>query len=277
MHPEKCIRTLVINLNFNDNIDYLLAQRFLNDFWYFTGFIFILTGGYLMILAKNKKATKFIVSTIFGEIFIFTVGCGLFGLKIKYLEWCLFIVGIIIGLFVGYFCLGGNRLFRAILSITGGYIFGLIIFDLIFAHGNYRLAPILLTDTVLVFIGMGVVTIFILPDYHYFYDSIIGSYLFIRGITVLLQKLGKLVRYRELQLMLYLTNKKEMKYAEYYFEKHYPIYYIYTVIILVFMGVSMFYYYSKNVGKDDEDEKYSEEKLIGPSKSTATEDDQDLE
>jgi hypothetical protein len=275
---KSCTGNIEIHVNFQEYTEYLLIQRFLNDYWIFTGIIFLLIGIYLMILAQNKKATKFIISIIFGEMFSFTIACGLFGLKVKYMEWCLFFVGLILGIFIGYFSLGGNRLHRTILAMTSGYIFGIVVFDFIFCHQNYKLAEILLTDSILIFVGITIVGVFLAPEYHYLCDSIIGSYIFIRGISVLMQKLGKFWRFRELQLLLFLLNRYELYYANYFYNNYWPIYFIYDIFIVIFMGVSMLYYISKAVGKDeDEEEDNSEEKLIGSKKSTSLEDEEDLD
>ena len=271
---DSCIRTIEIYIDFERSKEHLLIQKFFNDYWIFTGIMFFIIGIYLMILAKNKKATKFTVSIVFGEIFSFTVGCGIFGLNVQYMEWALFSTGLILGGFIGYFCLGGNRLFRAILAITAGFILGVIMFDFIFCHQSYQISELFLTDSILIFITLSIVTIYLVPDYHYFFDSIIGSYIFIRGISILLHKLGKYARFREIQLMLYLLNRYELDYAKYYMKEKWPVYFIYDIFMLIFMGVSMLYYFTKTVGRDDDEEeekdKSNEENLIGNKKSTAT-------
>ena len=268
-----CKRTIEISVDFEDSTNYLLIQILFNDYWVVSGLLFLLIGVYLMILSQNAKATKFVISIVFGEIFTFTLGCGIFGLSIKYMEWCLVFVGLIIGGSVGYFCLGKKkRLYRAILAIDAGFISGIIMFDLIFCHRNYHMAGIILTDCVLIFIGLGLVTIYLVPEYHYFYHSIIGSYIFIRGISILMHKLGKYSRYRELQLLLYLLNRYEIDYAKHLYAEQWPVYFIYDILIIIFMGVSMFYYFSKAVGRDEE-----EEKLIGAKRTTITDNDEELE
>ena len=275
-----CERTLNIYADFEDSTEYLLIQRFMNDYWYFTGPVFFILGIYLMILATNTIATKFVISVIFGEILTFTIACGMFGLSYKYLEWILFVVGIILGIFIGYFSFNGYKLFKTILSITAGYILGIIVFDIIFLYGKFQLSEILLTDSILVFIGMAVVSIHLAPDYHYLCDSIVGGYLFIRGLTILMQYTGRYGRYRELQLILYLINNLEFSLAQYCFTNYWPIYYVYDIFIILFISVSMFYYIVRAVGKDEEEEeneKNPEEKLIGAINTTSNEDNPELE
>ena len=260
---------------------HLLIQKFCNNYWYFTGLVFFVFGAYLLVLAQNKKVTKFIVGMIFGEILIFTGACGIFGLKYEHMEWPLFVVGFFIGGFLGYFSLKNNKLYRKYLSITAGFIFGLTMFDIIFLHQNFQLTEILLTDSILIFMGLFFIIIYLLPEYHYFCDSIIGSYLFIRGISILFYKLGKYARYRELQLILYLINNMEFDYAKYYYDEKWPVYYIYDIFIFLFMIASMIYYSLKVVGKDDdedeEEEKNPEQKLIGSQKTTFIDEDIQLD
>ena len=275
-----CERTLDIFVDFEGSTEYLLIQRFMNDYWYFTGPVFFILGIYLMILATNTIATKFVICVIFGEILTFTIACGMLGLSYKYLEWILFVVGIILGIYIGYFSFNGYKLFKTILSITAGYILVIVIFDIIFLYGKFQLSEILLTNTILVFIGMAVVSIHLAPDYHYLCDSVIGGYLFIRGLTILMQYTGRYGRYRELQLILYLINNLEFNLAQYCFTNYWPIYYVYDIFIIIFIAVSMFYYIVKAVGKDEEEEeneKNPEEKLIGAINATSNEDNPELE
>lgn len=280
MIEDYCSYTIEVNIDFDDNKDYLPIQKFINDFWIFTGIVFLLIGLYLIILARNKKGTKMIISVTCGQIISFTIACGIFGIKIQYMEWVIFVVGLIIGGFFGYFTQEDNKLFRTILSLTAGFIFGILNFDILFLHKNYQIAPILLFNCIIIFMMISFISIYLLPEYHYFCDSIIGSYVFIRGISILFQKIGKNCRYRELQLYLYLVNNLELDYADYLYDEQWPSYYVYDIFIFLFMGVSMFYYFMKAVGKDDEEdeeeEKDQDKKLIG-EKSTALEDIEVLE
>ena len=283
MNEGICDYKIDINIDFDESIEHLLVQKFFNDYWILTGILFLIIGFYLMFMAQNKKATKFVIGIILGEIIVFTIACGFFSIKNMNMEWYIFPVGLVFGGFLGYFSLGGNKLFKSILSITAGFIFGLVSFDIIFLHQNYQLAEVLLTDSILIFAGFFFIFIYLLPEYHYYCDSVIGSYIFMRGISILLHKLGKYARYRELQLMLYLINAYEFDYAKHYFHEEWPIYFVYDIFIVLFMIVSMFYYYTKAVGKDEDDDeeekedKNKEEKLIGNKKTTITEDDDILE
>lgn len=248
-----CTRQINIQVNFEEKTEYLLAQRFLNDYWIPTGIVFFILGIFLMFLAKNQIATKIIISLIFGQLFTFIIACGIIGLKVKYLEWALFGAGIIIGGFFGYFSLGSKKLYQTIIGFNSGFIFGILVFDVIFYHGNYILAEIVFTDCLLIFIGLAITSIYLAPDYHYYGDSIIGSYLFIRGLTVLLQKTGKYARYRELQLTLYILHKYEDRLAEYLYENCWPIYYVFDILIFVFMAVSIIFYSIKIIGNNEEE------------------------
>ena len=276
--PNDCKITLDIYINFEENTRYLLIQRFMNDFWYATGPVFFIIGIYLMFLAPNTIATKFVISVIFGEILTFTIACGIFGLHYIYMEWILFSIGFILGITIGFISYNGNKFYKTILSITAGYILGILIFDIIFLYGQFPLSKILFTDSILVFIGLGVASIHLAPDYHYLCDSVIGGYIFIRGITILMQKTGKYGRYRELQLILYLINNYEFYLVDYCFKNYWPIYYVYDILIVLFIFVSMLFYCTKAIGKDEEEnEDDQDENLIGAMNTKSDEDNQELE
>ena len=277
---EKCDRQLEIYVNYERITDQLLIQKFFSDYHYFTGIIFIPVGIYLLAFAKYRKITKFLICAIFGEIFSFTFGVGIFGVHYIYMEIAFVIIGLVIGGFLGYFSLGGNRLYRVILALTCGFIFGLIFFDILFTHLCTRLSDVLLADTVIVFMSLFVLIICLQHSFHYFYDSIIGSYIFIRGLCLLIKDAGKYARYRELNLLLYIIGKNEIELAKYYYKESWPIYYVYTILMFVIMGGSFAYYYFKLYKKDEEylNEKDEEnQKQLLKDKTTAGDDDKDLE
>ena len=249
-----CNRKIDIKINFNERTEYLLVQRFLNDYWVPTGIIFFLVGLYLLIFANIIKVTKIIICIIFGEIFFFSMASGIFGLTIKYMEWFLFGAGLIVGLILSYFVLKVEKLYHTFLAINAGFLFAIIIFDIVFCHGNYILGEILLSDCLLIFVGTALTIIYLAPNYyHYFGNSIIGSYIFVRGISVLLQKIGKKVRFRELQLVLYLLHKYENPLADYYYKNVWPFYFVYDVVIIILMVVSMICYYKRVINKEGGD------------------------
>ena len=196
------------------------------------------------------------------------------------MEWAFFIIGLVIGLFLGYFCLGGSKLYRVILALTAGFIFGIIFFDIIFTHLCSRLSEILFTDTVIIFMSLFVLILTLQHSFHYFYDSIIGSYVFVRGICLLFKDVGKYARYRELNLLLYLIGKNEIELAKYYYNESWPIYYVYIIIMFLIMGGSIFYYYLKLYKKDEEDLSEKDENMqkeLLKEKTTAGDDDKDLD
>ena len=277
---EACDRTLKINVNFENIKDQLLIQKFFSNYNYFTGIVFLAAGVYLLVFAKFKKTTKFLISAIFGQIFTFTFGVGIFGIHYIHMEWAFFVVGLAIGGFLGYFCLGGSKLYRVILALTAGFIFGIIFFDIIFTHLCSRLSEILLTDTVIIFMSLFVLILTLQHSFHYFYDSIIGSYIFVRGICLLFKDAGKYARYRELNLLLYLIGKNEIELAKYYYQESWPIYYVYIIIMFLLMGGSIAYYYLKLYKKDEEDLIEKDEKMqkeLLQERTTAGDDDKDLD
>ena len=270
-----CEDKLQIKVNYEKHTDHLLIQKFFSDYHYFTGVVFLIVGVYLLAFAQYKKITKFTVSTVFGEIFSFSFGVGILGIKYIHMEWAFFIIGLALGAFVGYFCLGGSRLYRVILALTAGFIFGIIIFDVLFTHLISRLCHILLVDTLLIFMSLGVLIIHLQHAFHYFYNSIIGSYILVRGFCLLIRDAGKNARYRELQLQIYMLEKSEVDMARHFYEELWPTYYIYTIIMFIVMGGSITYYFFKVYNKDeeaqDEKEKENQNKLM-KDRTTSIED-----
>ena len=256
---ESCLRILPIDVHYESITDQLLIQKFFSDYYIGTGIIFVILGVYLLAFAKYKKPTKFIISAICGQIVIFTFFVGLIGIHYIYMEWAFLIAGLALGGFLGYFCLGGMRLYRVVLAVTSGYIFGIMFFDIIFTHLCTRLSQILLFDTIIIFISLFILIICLQHSFHYFYDSIIGGYLFVRGFCLLIKDAGKYARYRELNLLLYIIGKNEIELAEYYYENSWPIYYVYLIIMFLIIGGSIVFYYFKLYKKDDEDKIESDE------------------
>lgn len=263
---RNCDDTLKIKVNYEKHTDHLLIQKFFSDYHYVTGAVFFIVGVYLLVFAQFKKITKFTVSTVFGEIFSFTFGVGILGIKYIHMEWAFFIIGLALGGFVGYFCLGGSRLYRVILALTAGFIFGIIIFDVLFIHLISRLCQILLVDTLLIFMSLGVLIIHLQHAFHYFYNSVIGSYILVRGFCLLIRDAGKHARYRELQLQIYMLEKNEVDMARHFYEELWPTYYIYTIIMFIVMGGSITFYFFRLYNKDeeaqDEKEKENQNKLM---------------
>ena len=279
---DDCTRKLEIKINFENYKEDLYIQKFFCDYYILTGILFIIIGVYLLIFAKYKKITKFIIGTTFGEIFIFAICTGFIYFQVDKLEWAFFIVGLAIGGFLGYFSLGGNRLYRVILALTAGFIFGLMVFDILFTHLCSRLSQVLLFDTLLIFMSLFVLIIYLQHSFHYFYDSIIGGYLFVRGFCLLIHKAGKYARYRELNILLYLLNKYEVELAKYFYEEKWPIYYVYTILMILVISGSIVYYFLKVYKRDLEDEIEKEENsqkemLRNKSTSTTSQDDKELD
>lgn len=270
-----CSDTLEISVNYKKHTDYLLIQKFFSDYHYFTGVVFLIIGVYLLGFAQFKKITKFTVGVVFGEISSFTFGVGLIGIKYIHMEWAFFIIGLALGGFVGYFCLGGSRLYRVILAFTAGFIFGVIIFDVLFTHLISRLCQILLFDTIMIFMSLALLIIHLQHSFHYFYNSIIGSYILVRGFCLLIRDAGKYARYRELQLQIYMLTKNEVDMARHFYEELWPTYYVYTIIMFIVMGGSIVFYYFKLYNKDEEaqyeKEKEAQNKLL-KDKTTSLED-----
>lgn len=275
-----CDITLEINANFESITDQLLVQKFFSDYYIATGIIFVILGGYLSFFAKYKKITKFVIGIICGELFVFTLFVGIIGIHYIHMEWAFLVAGLAVGGFLGYFCLGGSRLFRVVLALTSGYIFGLIVFDIIYAHLCTRLSQILLLDTIIIFMSLFVLVICLQHSFHYFYDSVTGGYLLVRGFCLLIKDAGKYARYRELNLYMYLIGKNEIEAARYYYEESWPIYYVYTIIMILIIGGSITYYALKLYKRDEDDIKEGDEKMqkqLMGERVTSFDDDKELD
>lgn len=277
---DSCERTLEIYTDFDSHKEYLLIQKYFDTYYIPTGIVFLIIGGYLLFFAKYQNTTKFIIAVIFGELFSFTLGVAIIGTDIKYLEWAFFAAGIAIGACIGYFSLEANQFYRVILAITAGFIFGLIIFDVLFTHLVSRYSIIFLKDTLIIVIALSILVICLEQSFHYFYDSIVGSYIFIRGLCTLMHKAGKYARYRELDLMLYCIKRYEMELARYLYKEKWPIYYVYTILMFLCMGGSIVFYYFKAYKRDEEDESENEkenQKKLMKGRTSSVEEEKELE
>jgi hypothetical protein len=273
-------RTLEIYTDFDRHKEHLLIQKYFDKYYIPTGIVFLIIGGYLLFFARLKITTKFVIGVVFGELFAFTLGVAIIGVNQNYLEWAFFAAGLAIGACVGYFSLGANRFYKVILAITAGFIFGLIIYDVLFTHLVSRYSIIFLIDTLIIFIALSILVICLQPSFHYFYDSIVGCYIFIRGLCTLMHKAGPKARYRELQLMLYVIKRYEMEYARWLYLNEWPIYYVYTILMFVFMAGSIVFYYFKAYKKDEEDESEKEkenQKKLMKGRTTTFDDVRELE
>ena len=136
---DENINHMEIEVNFDEITKHLLVQRIINNYYIFTGILFILIGITLCFLGIFKNIIKIIISIIFSELFIFIVFVFIFDFNKKWFEILFMTIGIVSGIGTSYFCLRYISIYKVILSITAGTIFGIYLFDIIFIRSDPQL------------------------------------------------------------------------------------------------------------------------------------------
>ena len=96
-------------------------------------------------------------------------------------------------------------------------------------------------DTLLISIVSFLIIVRIIKKYYTFLYSLIGGYILVRGLSILL---FKWLRYRELQIILYFIDRNEWEYIiNNSKDDLWNSYYIYDILILVFIVISMIFYW----------------------------------
>ena len=279
-----CSSEMIVNVNLNYAKDYLILPKILNDYGIFTGIIFLLIGIYFCFLVnKFESLTKYITILIFSEIFTFAFELFIFNSTMKYLEIILAFVGLIIGIFLSLLSKKmGKNIFKIFLAANSGLIFGLFFFDIVFLYGNFFFINSMLIDTLLVFIILSITTVYVFPDFNIFYNSFFGSYILIRGISILISKIKNNYGYRDLQLLIYLINNYEIESANHYLTEVYKFFWIYDICISCLIIISIVYYKfnTKNNEEDkldylEEEENIEEENAIYQTEELISKNDEE--
>ena len=255
-----------IEVNFDEITKHLLVQRIINDYYIFTGILFILIGIALCFLGIFKNIIKIIISIIFAELFILIVFVFIFDFNKKWFEILFMSIGIVLGFGISYFCLRYFSIYKVILSITAGTIFGIYLFDIIFIRSDPQLILAILIDNILISSLSFLVIMNFIKKYYIFLNSIIGGYILARGISIISYKS---LRYRELQIILYFRKEIDWKF---YDEKNdglnWDLYWVYDIIIFCFIIISILFYYfhskyySKTFEEEDSDSNLEEKGKI---------------
>ena len=249
-----CSNNITINFNIEKATDYLILQQILNDYFRITGIFFILFGIYLCFFSfKFFKVTKMIISLIFGQIIIFSIDIAFIGnstaLKDK-----LFILIIIIGLLIGfvfiYFSLKYDRLYLYSLAFSSGLINGIFVFDICFVYSNCILSPAIFVDVILIFIVSFISLVKILPRNYIYYPPVIGSYILMRGISLLVYNLSGNMRFIDLQLLLYLVRRYEDDLINQYLDGDFNYFWIYIILNAFILILSEIINHFLNKNKD---------------------------
>ena len=265
---DNCSNELKLHFDLEYSKDYLILQKVLNDGYIFTSIIFILLGIFLCFLAFiNLPLTKVIVSLVFGQIVMFSFEIIFVGnssaLK-ENLYILILIIGFLVGCVIGILCYIYDKLYLIILSSSSGFINGIFVFDICFIGSNSRLTPNILVDVILIFTTSFIVLIKILPKNYIYYPPVIGSYLLIRGISLIIYNTSGKYGYRDLQLLLFLTNLNENDFLEEFLKNDFKYFWVYIIFISLILILSEIIAYLINKRKQEkefnDDEEEEEEK-----------------
>jgi hypothetical protein len=270
---SQCNNILEISYDEDYSIDYLILQIILNDAYIFSAILFILLGLYLSFLSfKFLILTKIIICAIFGQIFIFTFEILIIGNSTSLKEYiCILMIflGLLIGGVMAYYSLKNNRLYLILLSFSSGFVNGIFVFDMCFIGTSCRLSPAILVDVILIFSISFIALIQIVPKNSIYYPPVIGSYIFIRGISLIVYNLSGKVGYRDLQLLLYLLRLHEYDLVDQYLDKDFKYFWIYVVFNAILLALSEIFNYiiNKNIVEsfidDETEENDNNRELIG--------------
>ena len=234
--PEElsCENKIIINFNIEKATDYLILQQILNDYFYFTGFFFILFGIYLCFLSfKFFKVTKMIICLIFGQIILFSIDIAFISnstsLEDK-LSILIIIIGFLIGFIFFYFSLKYDSLYLYLLAFSSGLVNGIFVFDICFIYFNCILSQAIFVDVILIFIVSFISLVKILPRNYKYYPPVIGSYILMRGISLFVYNLSGGMRFIDLQLLLYLVRRYEDDLINQYLDEDFNYFWIYLIL-----------------------------------------------
>ena len=261
-----CNNTLYVSFDEDYSKDYLILQIILNDVYLLSGILFIIFGFYLSFFSfKFLPLTKIIVCSIFGQIIIFSFEILIIGNSTSLKEYiCILMVflGLLLGGVLTYFSFKNDRLYLILLSFSSGFVNGLFVFDLCFIGSNCKLTPAILVDVILIFTISFIALIQILPKNYIYYPPVIGSYLLIRGISIIVYNSSGKMGYRDLQLLLYLIRLNEEDLVEQYLNNDFKYFWIYIIfnIILLILSEMFNYFGNQNIiesfiVEDDDDNK----------------------
>ena len=232
---------MIIEVNFDDITVHLLIQRIINNYYIPTGIIFILIGIFLCFFGFYQDIAKLIISIIFGELITFIILVIIADISIKYFELLFIGIGLILGVIIAYFSLFYINFYKIIISFTSGIIFGLIFVNILFINNMTQLIISILADSIIISSISFYISLKILKKYYIFLNSIIGGYILIRGLSILL---FKILRYRELFLMIYFMENHEWDYFDNSNRKlNWGYFWVYDLLTFVCIIISIYFYY----------------------------------
>ena len=247
-----------VEVNFDNITKHLLIQRILNNYYIFTGIIFILIGIFLCFFGFYQNIAKIIICIIFGELITFAIFVIYIGISVKYLEILFIFIGIVIGVIISIFSIKYINFYIVIISITAGTIIGIFLLDITFIVSTSMLIGSIILDNIIISSISFLIFLKMFKKYYIFLNSIIGGYILIRGISILL---FKYLPYRELQLIIYFIGKFEWEFFENNNDEklNWKLFWIYDILILTVIILSIFFYYfhsdylSRSINENESD------------------------
>ena len=265
------INNMTVHVNFDNITKYLLIQRLFNNYYIITGIIFLIIGIILCFFGSFKTLTITIVCIIFGEFITFIFFELIIGINEIYYEFLLLIIGLVIGGLSLYFCWKYIFIYNIILGLTSGTIFGIYLLEIYIFPSSYYLIYSIFIDTLLISNASFLVFTRVVKKYNIYLNSLIGGYIFVRGLSILL---FKYLRYRELQLIIYFAIRSEWEFFNNKSndELNWNLFWIYDILIVVVIIISIIfykiqkhYYFSKRLNSQDDEDYFNEnetEKLL---------------
>ena len=204
------------------------------------------------------------ICLVFGQLIIF-IFCELaIGIGEKYFEFLLIGLGLLIGAISLYLSKKYLKFYKFVLGMTSGAIFGTFITEIFVFPNGYNFIFSIFIDNLMISVASFLFIVYVIKKFYLYLYSIIGGYIFIRGLSILL---FKYLGYRELQLILYLAGSYEYEYfirEESRKELQWNLYWIYDILIVVFIIISIIFYrlqrnYLKRKLKIKDDDEYDAE------------------
>jgi len=232
---------MTVQVNFDGITRHLLIQRVFNNYYIITGIIFLIIGIILCFFGSFDVLPVISVCMIFGQIISFFVFEIIIRINKKWFEFLYIAIGILIGGLSIFLSAKNYNIYKSILGITSGIIFGIYIAEIFIFSSSFILIYSVFLDTLLISIVSFLIIVRIIKKYYTFLYSLIGGYIVVRGLSTLL---FKWLRYRELQIILYFIDRNEWEYIiNNSKDDLWNSYYIYDILILVFIVISMIFYW----------------------------------
>ena len=170
---------MTIHVNFDNIVKHLLLQRVFNNYYIFTGIIFLIPGIILCFLGIYETLVLVTICFVFGQLIIFILCEMIIGINEKYFEFLLISIGLIIGAISFFYSRKNLNFYKFVLGVTSGTIFGIFITEIfVFPSGFYLIFSIFI-DNLLVSIASFLFIVYVIKKFYLYLYSITGGYIFI--------------------------------------------------------------------------------------------------